>query len=540
MLRKLKIFIFTLLLILPLTGCQQMNAKWQFSRKANNFLEKLEQCETFTFNVDTEQISSDFRYSSNNSYRVLKEPMIVEEILDASKFKKTTGYIQLEGKTYLYSYNGGLNLEEVKDESLVDFDVPEIRVSNNYDVKIKKKGNTFSFTLTLQDFMGEEKALEFFEYFDHISRNEFLNTPADIETTINKDSFITAAKFKIKAGNKTTLFNVKTSIYLEKLEKINFFFYTYFFPKPISPNMEQINVNDNIIFNDSSIIVKAKLTPGSYRIINSHNEPLNTFVYKSTLSPTKYTSAVINIYGSNYFLYNLLSGHFTIEEEGEYYICIYSSSSETIAKLIKNNYETVLNFYDEKEFKSGSVTLEGLYDYDYFVYKPSKQNEILEIKNTGTTPITFHLNKLLVYIDTDKSSYFSITDPINHVFFRSNSDENSSITYSFEVISHQDENGLQENYEDLDLLTSEYTQNSYFISENLPPKKLRLEIEEDGTYKIESLEKNNCFVNIVNHDTKEKIQKNNGAYKLSAGKYEVIITSNNTGVEACKFKCVKL
>ena len=250
MLRKLKIFIFTLLLILPLTGCQQMNAKWQFSRKSNNFLEKLEQCETFTFNVDTEQISSGFRYSSNNSYRVLKEPMIVEEILDASKFKKTTGYIQLEGKTYLYSYNGGLNLEEVKDESLVDFDVPEIRVSNNYDVKIKKKGNTFSFTLTLQDFMGEEKALEFFEYFDHISRNEFLNTPADIETTINKDSFITAAKFKIKAGNKTTLFNVKTSIYLEKLEKINFFFYTYFFPKPISPNMEQINVNDNILERD--------------------------------------------------------------------------------------------------------------------------------------------------------------------------------------------------------------------------------------------------------------------------------------------------
>lgn len=540
MLRKLKIFIFTLLLILPLTGCQQMNAKWQFSRKANDFLEKLEQCETFTFNVDTEQISSGSCYSSNNSYRVLKEPMIVEKILDASKFKKTTGYIQLEGKTYLYSYNGGLNLEEVKDESLVDFYIPEIRVSNNHDVKIKKKGNTFSFTLTLQDFMGEEKALELFEYFDHISRDEFLNTPADIKTTINKDSLITAAKFKIKAENKTTLFNVKTSIYLEKLEKINFFFYTYFLPRPISPNMEQINVNDNIIFNDSQIIVKAKLTPGSYRIINSYNEPLNTFVYKSTLSPTKYSSAIIDLYASDSFLYNLLTSHFTIEEEGEYYICIYSSSSETIAKLIKNNYETVLNFSDEKEFKSGSVTLEGLYDYDYFVYKSSKQNEILEIKNTGTTPITFNLNKLCVYIDTDKSLYFSITDPINHVCFCSNSDENSSITYSFEVISHQDEHGLQANYEDLDLLTSEYTQNTYFIGGNLPPKKLRLEIEEDGTFKIESLEKNNCFINIVNHDTKEKIQKNNGAYKLNAGKYEVIITSNNTVVEACKFKYVKL
>lgn len=176
---------------------------------------------------------------------------------------------------------------------------------------------------------------------------------------------------------------------------------------------------------------------------------------------------------------------FYISEAGTYYLGVKSNISNDMNITIKPLEYKTIGFESSKPLSSDKGIIEGEYDFEVYTFEAEEDGLIL-FKNTGQN----HLYLIYCeYTDDYGTPHYSYKNIMKEEYVKVNSGTNTFIVcsdfkfdqspmeYSFDTEIVPLENGYEENYEDLKMVSTEFSEETYYAGYGLPSPRLALELE---------------------------------------------------------------
>lgn len=413
--------------------------------------------------------------------------------------------IKIEGdKAFQYNYLDKTLIKRVYLSSASEYEVEEeldVPIDDITDfnldftkLNISKINNKFIVRAKLKDLLdGEMNDLlgDLYSSIDE-SDNGILETDVDMSFIINSKSLKLEISMEIqmKIYEETMKLPIKINydISIDEFELLDFTKGGYTFTKP--------NCFEEILFEtkiDEEYVLDMYRDDYLYMYFNKGQYDVSSSSSKSELSVEIYDlnqkliTTRISIPSSYVREFN---SNFIIPEDGYYYVKLKNGiSTEQRLNFIPLNYETVVDLNNPKELTSGSGSIEGNFDLEYYKYTALK-DQVIILKNNGQDDLYLiareYSNEFMLHkIEVGKSMRFKVTTGEND-FYISNSLHSSALPYSYSFTTEEtfDENGLETNWDDMDLVTDEFSDKYYTAGFGLPIKSLKLIITKRGLYKF--------------------------------------------------------
>lgn len=513
----------------------------QLISKVNSFSQKIDNSNYLTFTIKADVDGN----TSSQTIKAINNPIYIETKTDADTYPMI---IQEEdGKIFQYTFINSNSLErrylESKEEFMKDNDYEidtQSFLSFTFDPNngnAKMVGNSYVFTVLYKDALDEnsKEIIESLYNLLGIPVTNLYNSIVVITYSINDKSIsfslnleIVLQSFKYKSRMIMTY-----DISIDEFTKIDLSDPKYRLSKPTC--FEEVRETTDItkpyvLESYAKDYLKVTLEEGQYYISDEENNASNLIIdiYDLDLNKIPSTFNISSIYVP------LFNTTFVIPETKEYYIKLDNNiSRDRTISFNKLDYDTYVDIRNPKVLtNNNSGTIEGLWDFEYYEYNASEKT-ILKITNTGENIVsvicTIYGDEYQNYnIHVNNHIYVKVDKGINKFYINSNT--TSSITYSLNVEVIENNNGTETNYNNMDVITTEYSDKLYMAGYGINDKYLKLIVDKKGMfyfdYECIELGMSLQFA-VTNKNGEGVLSVGYNKYHLDIGEYIVRITNNN-------------
>lgn len=243
---------------------------------------------------------------------------------------------------------------------------------------------------------------------------------------------------------------------------------------------------------------------------------------------------------------------FIIPEDGYYFIYTDRLASYDFIELTKNDYKTIIDKNNPNALNYDDAinygTIEGYLDFENYVVKnDADEIKIYEIENVGDEQLYVFVQPYydttyrMINISPDEKGYFTLTNNSEKILFICNDPKNKeagAIDYKFKIRNIESNvNTNMSNIDELEELTMEYREKTYFLGYGISEHYMKIVINE--TCDIDIVDSNNR-ANYVIYSLQGELV-NSGSYSnciLEPGTYIVKLYMNDHVYEYTKYKYV--
>lgn len=417
-----KIISLFLLFSFFVTGCYFNNGKFhKLEQELTNFLYEVNESNYFNIDisvkVDDEKVQQGIKMMNNPIY--IETHVNDQTEIIAQENDKIFEYIVKDNNKVdrnFLGYLGDYNITE-NEES---FDIVELTSFNKQKCKIKIEDNTYTITGLYKDLIDNESKEMFESVFKNMKSllDELYNTEVTIKYIFEEDRLVMSISLTFIYEDISIYMEVIYDMYINSFVPINIYDGSYNITNPTNfeEAFELENLDVDIKCNRGEKVYYVVELEKGMLVANNKDAYFELYdMNKNLVSESLGNDSSVSI--------KELYPYMAVPEKGKYYLAIYKfSGSNQNVKISLYEYETILNdsIVNLNYVLNYEGQIEGIYDFERFVYKKNEntKEKSLKINNTGDNTIflyryNYSKNEGLMRIEPNSSYYLYLEEGEN-------------------------------------------------------------------------------------------------------------------------------
>ena len=407
------------------TGCYFNNGKFhKLEQELTNFLNEVN--ESNYFNLDISAKVDDEK--AQESIKMINDPIYIETYVNdqteiiAQENDKIFEYIVKENKNVDRNFLGYVEDYKIT-ENVESFDVVELTSFNKQKCKIKIEDNTYTITGLYENLINEDSKEMFESVFKNMKSllDELYNTEVTIKYIFEEDRLVMSISLTFIYEDISIYIEVAYDMYINSFVPINIYDGSYNITNPTNfeEAFELENLDEDIKCERGEKVYYVVELEKGMLVADNKNASFELYDMNKNL--------VSESLGRNSkALREELYPYMAVPEKGKYYLAIYKfGSSNQNVKISLYEYETILSdsVVNLNYVSNYEGQIEGIYDFERFVYKKNEntKEKSLKINNTGDNTIflyryNYSKNEGLICVEPNSSYYLYLEEGENEFF----------------------------------------------------------------------------------------------------------------------------
>lgn len=496
--------LLAVLIIVFLTCCS-------YSKRTNKLFDKLEKdiCEfenkmesSPSFTKRIEVFFGDDKVFPAQTIKYAKDPMYIEVFRDINNYRYV--FKDEEGRAFRYHQHSPNRVRRSYLGLIDDFSIEEIYEINNLAVDsifkrekdrskcgIRKSSDMYIVSSRFVDLLYDDDEPIFKRIFGKIGRQmeECFSNEVTLSYIFDAQTaaFTFSAKLASKKERDYTSLIISLKYIIEDFPRIDYLSLDYNFDTAtcFEEIARETDITQQYVKKPGANCLYAYFEKGIY-VLKYDEQYLDSL--KINLFDSKFNEIVFDFHKIKEYKNILI-----IPECGYYYLGLESNQYVSI-NFEKISYKTIADLIAPKNVAATNAgEIEGEYDIEIYEIIADKPKAI-SLRNTGIRTIYLIYPRLGKYefhaLNRNAKVYIKVEKGANKFYIVNEHPRDSSTSapisyeYSF-MVEEFEENGLSENFDEMEQITEKFSEKYYSAGLGLPSKYLKMIVEEEGTYRID-------------------------------------------------------